>query len=337
MAQIQKTVKLPLSRVVKIGIWNNQNKKIKINAVYSDLMARYPNKEIYVANAGFFSMSNPWFPVFFLRVDGKDLAGDYTQGGAIGFKNNLIKYFKKGEYPNTTYPDVVSGYPALLENGVKASSFSYCIDNSDRGRTLLGFNDSSIVLSCIPDVAGTADFTLDESITYLKSQGCTYAINLDGGGSSQCIFNGETITSARLVNNFIYIIANPDTLNNKKQFQTWLNITYKAGLVIDGSLGPATRKAMIKAMQTEIGVTADGSWGPKSKKAYKVIKKGGPYNTINRIKIIQGALARKGFWINTINGNFDSVMEESVKGFQKYYGLEVDGCVGPITINKLFS
>lgn len=337
MAQVVKSIKIPKNRIVKIGLWNNQNTRYKIGVVYDKLKAKYPNKEVYIANAGFFSMSNPWFPVFGLKIDGQVLASDFSQGGAMTFRNNTIGYIPRGQYPSSECTDAVSGYPSLLEGGAKASSFSYCIDNSDRGRTLLGFNGSYVILACVPDVAGRDDFTLDESINFMKSQGCIYAINLDGGGSSQCNFNGDMIKSSRLVNNFVYIIVEPDSLNNKKQFQLWLNLTYNAGLVIDGSLGPASKKAMIKAMQKEIGVTADGSWGPKSKKAYKYIKRNGPNNTINKVKIIQGALARKGFWINVIDGNFNEALETSVKGYQKWAGLDVDGSVGSATITKLFS
>lgn len=336
MASIEKTIKIPKTRIEKIGLWSNQNTRYTIRTVYDRLRSLYPNKEIYIANAGFFSMSNPWFPVFGLKIDGKVLSADFSQGGSIAFNGNSIAYFKKGEYIPYNYPDAVSGYPSLLENGVKASSFSYCIDNSDRGRTLLGFNDTHVVLTCVPDRAGKADFTLDESILYMKSQGCKFAINLDGGGSSQCIFNGDAITSSRLVNNFVYIIATPE-VNTKKQFQLWLNQTYNAGLVIDGSLGPASRRAMIKAMQTECGVAADGSWGPISKRAYVALKQGSHNNTVNKVKIVQGALARKGFWSGAINGNFDDELTQSVKGYQRSASLSVDGSVGPATITKLFS
>ena len=204
---------------------------------------------------------------------------------------------------------------------------------------MLGFNDTNIMLSCISDVAGSSDFTLDEEVVYMQSLGCKYAINLDGGGSVQCIFNGSKITSARLVNNFVYIVVEPlpdYSKTYKKNFQTWLNNTYNAGLSIDGSLGPLTLKAIIKGMQTEIGVVADGSWGPKSKAAYKYIKKNGPNNTINKIKLIQGALLRKGFWDYEVNGIFSDNMEYWVKQFQKANGLAQDGSVGPATIVKLF-
>lgn len=339
MCAVQLTASIPFNRLIKIGIWNNQNYKYKIATVYSKLQAQYPSKEIYIANCGFFSMSNPWFPVFGLKNNGATLSGDWSQGGWIGMNGNQVTYGKRGTIPDYKWPDAISGYPSLVEEYVRASSFSYIIDNSDRGRTLLGFNPEKIVLTCVADVVGNADFTLDEAVNYMLSCGCKYAINLDGGGSSQCIFNGSKITSSRLVNNFIYMVVEPapDIAKDlRKKCQTWLNQTYNAGLVVDGSLGPLSLKAIIKGMQKEIGVTVDGSWGPKSKAAYKYIKQNGPNNTTNKIKLIQCALLRKGYWDYEINGIFSDNMVYWVKQFQKASGLDPDGSVGPATINKLF-
>lgn len=43
--------------------------------------------------------------------------------------------------------------------------------------------------------------------------------------------------------------------------QEWLNNTYSLGITVDGMTGNATFTALIKALQTEIGVTADGNFG----------------------------------------------------------------------------
>ena len=48
----------------------------------------------------------------------------------------------------------------------------------------------------------------------MKSQGCTFAGNLDGGGSTQCNFNGNRISSSRIVSNFVYIVADPAKSNS---------------------------------------------------------------------------------------------------------------------------
>lgn len=57
---IQYTAKIPFSRVIKIGMWNNQSNRETLTAVYDKLVKQYPGKEIYIANGGFFNMVSNW-------------------------------------------------------------------------------------------------------------------------------------------------------------------------------------------------------------------------------------------------------------------------------------
>ena len=206
----QYTAKIPFSRVEKIGIICNQNKRATLSTIYSELQSKYPNKEIYLSNCGFFNMTTNWTACFGLKADGVEWGYNWTMP-YIGIKNNKKMEFCQAGTSVKDYTDAISGFPVLVENGQKSPSFSYCVDNSDRGRTMLGFNDKEVVLSVIADTSGSTDFTLDEEVSYMKNQGCTYAINLDGGGSSQCNFNGNKINSSRKVHNLFYIIAIKDT------------------------------------------------------------------------------------------------------------------------------
>lgn len=155
-------------------------------------------------------MCTNWTACFGLKADGVEWASNWNMP-YIGIKNNNKMEFCQAGTSVKNYTDAVSAYPVLLENGKKSPSFSHCVDNSNRGRTMLGFNDKEVVLSVIADTSGSTDFTLDEEVSYMKNQGCTYAINLDGGGSSQCNFNGNKITSTRKVHNLFYIIASKAT------------------------------------------------------------------------------------------------------------------------------
>lgn len=155
-------------------------------------------------------MCTNWTACFGLKADGVEWASNWNMP-YIGIKNNNKMEFCQAGTSVKNYTDAISAYPVLLENGKKSPSFSYCVDNSNRGRTMLGFNDKEVVLSVIADTSGSTDFTLDEEVSYMKNQGCTYAINLDGGGSSQCNFNGNKITSTRKVHNLFYIIATKAT------------------------------------------------------------------------------------------------------------------------------
>lgn len=209
----QYTAKIPFSRVVKMGIICNQTKRATLSTIYKELQTKYPNKEVYVSNCGFFNMCTNWKACFGLKADGKEWASNWNMP-YIGIKNNNKIEFCKAGTSVKNYTDAVSGFPVLLENGQKSPSFSHCIDNSNRGRTMLGFNNNEVVLSVIADTAGSSDFTLDEEVSYMKNQGCKYAINLDGGGSSQCNFNGKTISSPRKVHNLFYIIATKATTSS---------------------------------------------------------------------------------------------------------------------------
>ena len=55
-----------------------------------------------------------------------------------------------------------------------------------------------------------------------------------------------------------------------KSLQAGLNgaCAVRAGLVVDGAFGPATRSALIRAQQ-KFGVTADGIYGPNTAKAFR--------------------------------------------------------------------
>ena len=349
---VHRTAKIPFSRVIRIGIYDNHTNKYSMNTVYNKLKEKYPGKEVYVANGGFFGMDSKRLPCWGCKADGKVVSDDWkTQSTAyMAMNGKNISFHKYTEAFPSNCSDGISVYPALIENGKKSPSYhTYPDGNSDRGRTMIGYNTQYVILSCIADIAGSSDFTCAEELSYMLGQGCTFAGNLDGGGSSQCNFNGGKITSSRIVSNFIYIIAEPTTstsgntssststiqLQANKNIQKWLNSTYNSGLSVDGKLGPTSNKAIIKGMQKECGVAADGSWGPGSKRAYKTISKGSRYNTVNKVKLVQCALARKGYWAGDLTGVFDDAMRNKVMLYQRSVGLSVDGSVGVNTITSL--
>lgn len=348
---IHRTAKIPFSRVVRIGVWDNHINKQSMNTVYTKLCSMYPGKEVCIANGGFFTMNSQKLPCWGCKADGKMISNEWKTDSTAYFAMNgkNISFHKYAEAFPSNCTDGISVYPALIENGRKSTSYhTYPDGNSNRGRTMLGFNSQYVVLSCISDTAGSSDFTCKEELDYMLSQGCTYAGNLDGGGSSQCNFNGGKISSSRIVSNFVYIIANPASSTNtgtatgnssktvNKEIQKWLNSTYNAGLAVDGSLGPASKKAIIKAMQIECGVKADGSWGPASKAAYKPLYRGCTNNTPNKVRLVQCALARKGFWNQDLVGIFDDATRNMTMLYQRSAGLVVDGSVGVATITSLF-
>ena len=214
---IHLTAKIPFNRVVKIGIWDNHINKQGINTVYNALKKKYPGKEIYISNGGFFGMDTKRNPCWGCKADGKVIANSWNTNGTGYFAMNgkSIIFHKRTDAFPSNCPDGISVYPPLIENSVKSNTYHTGPDGySDRGRTMIGYNGQYVILSCIADTAGSSDFTLAEELSYMRSQGCTFAGNLDGGGSTQCNFNGNRISSSRIVSNFVYIVAEPAKSNS---------------------------------------------------------------------------------------------------------------------------
>lgn len=124
-----------------------------------------------------------------------------------------------------------------------------------------------------------------------------------------------------------------------KAFQRFLNEKYSSGLAVDGRVGPATRTAAVKAMQTELNklgekLVVDGGFGSLSKTAMsrhmitKISRGDRPY-------IVQGLLYGAGYDPKGFDGSYNVGAEAAVKRYQKDNGLEVDGKVGGETFAKL--
>lgn len=73
-----------------------------------------------------------------------------------------------------------------------------------RGRTAIGMAGDKLVLYCTQDGSSAAR-TPEELRDELWSMGCRSAVMLDSGGSSQCDFDGQTITASRKCHNYIIV------------------------------------------------------------------------------------------------------------------------------------
>lgn len=130
----------------------------------------------------------------------------------------------------------------------------------------------------------------------------------------------------------------PKPLGGTAIFQKWLNSNYNTKLSVDNSFGPLTKKAAIKALQTEMNrqyhkkLAVDGLYGPASKRATLSVKRGARGNIT---RIIQGILIGKGYDPKGFDGSFGPGLEAAVKRFQKAHGLRVDGIVGVNTFTAL--
>ena len=118
----QKTAIITFDRLIKIGIWSNQEAKTTLSAVYSQLKKQYPEKEVYIANGGFFNMDSTLKPCFGLKANGKVYADNWNMY-FMGMNGKTIK-FGYGSKDVASYTDLVSGSPPLIENGKKSKYFT---------------------------------------------------------------------------------------------------------------------------------------------------------------------------------------------------------------------
>lgn len=185
------TTTIPFTKIDKIDIYVNSKKK-SMDKIKKELGCDY------LINAGLFQM-NTFKPINKLVADGKVLS---NANGMLGFSFNGNKTVLSYEN-NVNYPEHVSGYPCLLKSGQKAYTSTPAGLSGRRGRSAIGYGTHALVLYCCSD--GNDAMTLDELTAKMRSLGCVDAINLDGGGSSQCDFAGSQIKSNRIVHNYIAI------------------------------------------------------------------------------------------------------------------------------------
>lgn len=84
-------------------------------------------------------------------------------------------------------------------------------------------------------------------------------------------------------------------------------------------------------IQFGAGISEDGIFGPETKSHAILVRRGAKGNIT---RIIQEMLVKDGYKLD-LDGDFGVKTEKAVKRFQKKHGLDVDGIVGPDTIEEL--
>ena len=128
------------------------------------------------------------------------------------------------------------------------------------------------------------------------------------------------------------------TVPTVRDVQKWLNLTFEAGLAVDGIAGRATKKALISGLQAVLndwysaGLDVDGIFGEKTKAAVRNLKKGakGGYPSI-----LQALLICSGYPACGFDGYFGEGTEAAVRSFQYQNALEIDGVAGKETFAAL--
>lgn len=165
-------------------------------------------------NGGFYALSTG-ATVFTFIDENKKISWnkDYIEG--IGIKNNEL-YLDKY---NSSYKDFITGYPILMKNGnIVDSDEGSEIDYNAR-RSILGFDDFYIYIIII-ESPGYAFKKIRSMLSELQIKN---AINLDGGGSTRLLVDGNRVSKvsySRPVDNVVAIYLKQKELDTLYRVQT---------------------------------------------------------------------------------------------------------------------
>ena len=147
-----------------------------------------------------------------LKVDGKVLASPaYT---VAGYAWDTGPDIRMDMLPNSAR-NYIACTP-LIVSGKAMSKLTYDSgQGGKRGRSAIGIKGDRLALYCSRDGSWAA-LTPEALRDDLAAAGWTSAIMLDSGGSSQCDFQGQKITSPRRVQHYILVYLNDGEVEGGK-------------------------------------------------------------------------------------------------------------------------
>lgn len=180
---------IPSNTIKKIAIYVNTDRKT---------MAQIKQETgcQYIINGGLFDM-NTFKSAGYLTVDGQVISKVANPYG-LAIKDNKMTFSYAN---NVNYPNFLGCYHVLVRDGKVAITQT---DSNRYGKTYR----SCIGLMKNGDVYLYADQTnksLYDTAVQMANSNCWLVLNYDGGGSTQCDFNGKGYTSSRIVHNFLCI------------------------------------------------------------------------------------------------------------------------------------
>ena len=217
-------------------------------------MAQVKGDADYICNAGFYSMTTGK-PVGHLKVDGAVLSKEIW--GCWGYA------WDKADIRLAALPAGAKNYISGVEMltpmiGIRDAMLYNPEVGGVRPRTAMALAGDKLLLYCA-DSPATPE-TLRES---LYKMGAETAIMLDGGGSSQCDFAGQKISSSRRVHNYLAVwLRKKEDEPMSEAYQ----VTPSVGVNIRSGPGTGYSKVGAYAQGTVVTVTAtrDG-WGQTEK------------------------------------------------------------------------
>ncbi len=259
---------IPKASIRKIGLYVNTGRKT-MTTIQQETGCTY------ILNGGLFDMSK-FQAINHLTVDGKVLSANGNPYG-YGIKGTTMIF----SYGNNVKADNFLGaYPVLVRDGKATGAAAPVGLEGYRPRSAVGVTaDGDIVLLC-----EQGNRALDGIAQELVEMGCDTAINLDGGGSAQCIFDGEALKASRIVHNYLLIWTGEQEdkpTNEEKEKCDMLNVLLIAGHgagdpgAVSGSWKEADEtRSVVSNLVTQLDGICNVDVYPTERNAYKDLKTG---------------------------------------------------------------
>ena len=218
-------VALPLGEVTRICLYVGKCGQT-VAQVRAWAERQRPGERVYLLNGGTWTTASRPDPL--LKVEGNVLSSaqwsnwgyGWDQGPDIAMVSDVDRFY-----------NFLSCVPLLTPwDGVDAPLSCPKAMGGVRGRSAIALTGDKLLLYCAGDA--TADAKSPEALREeLYRLGAETAVMLDGGGSSQCDFDGQRIASSRKVHNLIVVWA-------KGKEETPMDKSYK--VVLDPGHGVET-------------------------------------------------------------------------------------------------
>lgn len=203
----EKYVRIPRNKVQRIELYLNRDRK-SLTEIVKETGATY------AINGGLFDMSK-FVPNCHLRADGYTYAEDEYNYFGLGW-NKADTAFSCVTALNKETVDNYLCCVELVHLGKKIERLIMnSAQNSARQKTVVGFYENGDTFFYC-STGGLDPYELRDRIAEL---GVHEAIMLDGGGSTQCNFDGEEITAERKVHNLILVYTKAEEDNDMGNFK----------------------------------------------------------------------------------------------------------------------
>ena len=187
-------VTIPLEDIDRIQIYINAARK-SLSAIRAETGADY------ILNGTLYNMST-FQPNCHLKAEGEVLCR--PPYAVAGYAWQTGPDISMDTLPDDGQRNYIACTP-LIVSGAPLNPLTYDVgQGGERGRSAIGIKDGRLALYCTRD-GGSMARTPEQLRDDLAAAGWDSAVMLDGGGSSQCDFAGQTVTSSRAVHDLILV------------------------------------------------------------------------------------------------------------------------------------